>query len=112
MQRRSTIVFLMTLPLIVLILVLVAYPAGYAVYLAMLNKGMTRFVGLGNFAFLFAERSCKPDKETAMVSRKAFRASACAASGTGCAVRALAQATMRSIVLAIGCSLAKKATSG
>ena len=29
MQRRSTIAFLMTLPLIVLILVLVAYPAGY-----------------------------------------------------------------------------------
>src|SRR6266567_7687926 len=53
MQRRSTIAFLMTLPLIVLILVLVAYPAGYAVYLAMLNKGMTRFVGLGNFTFLF-----------------------------------------------------------
>jgi multiple sugar transport system permease protein len=43
----------MTLPLILLILVLVAYPAGYAVYLAMLNKGMTRFVGLGNFEFLF-----------------------------------------------------------
>src|SRR5260370_18863330 len=53
MQRKSTIAFLMTLPLILLILVLVAYPAGYAVYLAMLNKGMTRFVGLGNFAFLF-----------------------------------------------------------
>src|SRR5258708_30944422 len=53
MQRRSTIAFLMTLPLIILILVLVAYPAGYAVYLAMLNKGMTRFVGLGNFEFLF-----------------------------------------------------------
>jgi multiple sugar transport system permease protein len=53
MQRKSTIAFLMTLPLILLILVLVAYPAGYAVYLAMLNKGMTRFVGLGNFGFLF-----------------------------------------------------------
>ena len=53
MQRKSTIAFLMTLPLIILILVLVAYPAGYAVYLAMLNKGMTRFVGLGNFEFLF-----------------------------------------------------------
>jgi multiple sugar transport system permease protein len=53
MQRKSTIAFLMTLPLILLILVLVAYPAGYAVYLAMLNKGMTRFVGLGNFEFLF-----------------------------------------------------------
>ena len=53
MQRKSTIAFLMTLPLILLILTLVAYPAGYAVYLAMLNKGMTRFVGLGNFEFLF-----------------------------------------------------------
>ncbi len=53
MQRKSTIAFLMALPLILLILVLVAYPAGYAVYLAMLNKGMTRFVGFGNFTFLF-----------------------------------------------------------
>jgi len=53
MQRKSTIAFLMALPLILLILLLVAYPAGYAVYLAMLNKGMTRFVGFGNFTFLF-----------------------------------------------------------
>jgi multiple sugar transport system permease protein len=53
MQRKSTIAFLMTLPLIVLIFTLVAYPAGYALYLAMLNKGMTKFVGLANFDFLF-----------------------------------------------------------
>ncbi len=53
MQRKSTIAFLMALPLIVLIAVLVAYPAGYAVYLATLNKSMTKFVGLGNFEFLF-----------------------------------------------------------
>ena len=53
MQRKSTIAFLMALPLILLISILVAYPAGYAVYLATLNKGMTRFVGLGNFEFLF-----------------------------------------------------------
>ena len=53
MQRKSTAAFIMALPLIVLVLVLVAYPAGYAVYLAMLNKGMNRFVGLGNFVFLF-----------------------------------------------------------
>ena len=57
MQRRSTIAFLMTLPLIILIVTLVAYPAGYAVYLAMLNKGMTRFVGLGNFDFLFGRET-------------------------------------------------------
>src|SRR5436190_4094426 len=53
MQRKSTVAFLMALPLIVLILVLVAYPAGYAIYLATLNKSMTKFVGLGNFDFLF-----------------------------------------------------------
>jgi multiple sugar transport system permease protein len=57
MQRKSTIAFLMALPLMVLILTLVAYPAGYAVYLAMLNKGMTRFVGFGNFDFLFGRET-------------------------------------------------------
>ncbi len=52
-QRKSTIAFLMALPLILLIAVLVAYPAGYAILLSMLNKSMTRFVGFGNFDFLF-----------------------------------------------------------
>jgi multiple sugar transport system permease protein len=52
MQRRSTIAFVMTLPLFVLILALVAYPAGYAVWLSMLNRRMTEFIGLGNFQFL------------------------------------------------------------
>jgi multiple sugar transport system permease protein len=33
MQRKSTIAFLMTLPLFTLIIALVAYPAGYAIYL-------------------------------------------------------------------------------
>jgi multiple sugar transport system permease protein len=53
MQRRSTVAFLMTLPLIVLMLLLVAYPAGCAVYLSMLDRSMTRFVGADNFALLF-----------------------------------------------------------
>src|SRR5262249_4328304 len=53
MQRKSTIAFLMALPLILLIFTLVAYPAGYAVYLAMLNKSMTKFVWFKNFDFLF-----------------------------------------------------------
>jgi multiple sugar transport system permease protein len=53
MQRKSTIAFLMALPLLLLIFTLVAYPAGYAIYLAMLNKGMTKFVGFSNFDFLF-----------------------------------------------------------
>src|SRR5258708_4136949 len=52
MQRRSTIAFLMTLPLIVLILALVAYPAGYAIYISMLNRRMTEFIGLGTFEYL------------------------------------------------------------
>jgi multiple sugar transport system permease protein len=39
--------------LIVLILVLVAYPAGYAVWISMLNRRMTEFIGLGNFEYLF-----------------------------------------------------------
>ena len=52
MQRRSTIAFLLALPLILLIAIFVLYPAVYAVYLSLLNKKMTRFVGLGNYAFL------------------------------------------------------------
>jgi multiple sugar transport system permease protein len=53
MQRKSTIAFFMALPLIGLISVLVVYPTLYAIYLATLNKGMTHFVGFGNFQFLF-----------------------------------------------------------
>src|SRR3974390_295385 len=52
LQRKSSIAFLMTLPLILLIAVLVVYPALYAVHLATLNKAMTKFVGFGNFEFL------------------------------------------------------------
>ncbi len=50
--RRSTIAFLMCLPLILLIVGLVIYPALYSIYLSTLSKRMTQFVGLGNFAFL------------------------------------------------------------
>ncbi len=53
LKRKSTVGFLMTLPLILLILILVIYPAFYAIHLATLNKAMTKFVGLGNFQFLF-----------------------------------------------------------
>ena len=51
-QHRSTIAFFMCLPLILLIAGFVIYPAFYAIYLSMLNKKMTAFVGLSNFAFL------------------------------------------------------------
>ena len=52
MRRRSTIAFLMTLPLLTLIAVLVAYPAGFAIYLSMLDRKAAKFVGLANFAYL------------------------------------------------------------
>ncbi len=53
LKRKSTVAFMMTLPLIILIVVLVLYPALYSVHLATLNKSMTKFVGFGNFQFLF-----------------------------------------------------------
>lgn len=53
LRRKSTVAFLMTLPLILLVAALVIYPAIYSVHLATLNKSMQKFVGLGNFAFLF-----------------------------------------------------------
>ena len=52
-RRKSTIAFLMALPLIALIGGLVVYPALYSVHLATLNKSMEHFVGFGNFDFLF-----------------------------------------------------------
>jgi len=52
-RHKSTIAFLMALPLMALIAALVIYPALYSLHLATLNKSMERFVGLGNFAFLF-----------------------------------------------------------
>jgi len=53
LKRKSTSAFLMTLPLILLIVILVIYPAFYSLHLATLNKSMKHFVGLGNFEFLF-----------------------------------------------------------
>src|SRR5437660_12014927 len=52
-RHKSLVAFLMAAPLIALIATLVVYPALYSLYLAMLNKGMEHFVGLGNFSFLF-----------------------------------------------------------
>jgi len=54
MRRRSTIAFLMCLPLIVIICGLVIYPALYSIHLSMLNKAQTRFIGLSNFTFLMS----------------------------------------------------------
>src|SRR5262252_6221261 len=52
-RRKSTVAFLLALPLILLIAGLVVYPAFYSLHLATLNKSMEHFVGLGNFEFLF-----------------------------------------------------------
>jgi multiple sugar transport system permease protein len=52
-RRKSTIAFLFALPLILIIACLVIYPALYSIHLATLNKSMTKFVGFGNFEFLF-----------------------------------------------------------
>src|SRR6202171_3769562 len=54
MRRRSTLAFMMCLPLILIIAGLVAYPALYSIYLSTLNKTQTRFIGLGNFSFLLS----------------------------------------------------------
>jgi multiple sugar transport system permease protein len=53
LHRRSTIAFALALPLILIVAALVIYPALFSLHLATLNKSMERFVGLGNFAFLF-----------------------------------------------------------
>jgi multiple sugar transport system permease protein len=71
--RKSTIAFLMTLPLILLILVLVVYPAFYAVYLSMLRKNfqtiawmkncslapewLCGYIPFGNIQFLFTRET-------------------------------------------------------
>jgi multiple sugar transport system permease protein len=52
-RRKSTIAFVMALPLILIVAALVVYPAFYSIHLATLNKSMTKFVGFGNFEFLF-----------------------------------------------------------
>jgi len=54
LRRRSTIALLMCLPLIAIVACLILYPALYSIYLSMLNKAQTRFIGLGNFTFLLS----------------------------------------------------------
>ena len=59
-RRRSSIALLMTMPLILVVAGLVAYPAAYGMYLSTLNRRMTGFMpaewlphGFGNFEILF-----------------------------------------------------------
>lgn len=58
-RRRSSIAFLMALPLIILVAGLVIYPAIYAIYLSLLNKKMTAFVGLAQYLFLVQRQTFK-----------------------------------------------------
>src|SRR5712692_5207280 len=44
-RRRSTVAFLFALPLLVVVGGLIVYPGIYAVYLSMLNKAQTKFIG-------------------------------------------------------------------
>ena len=53
MRRKSSVAVLMCLPLMFIIGSLVIYPAIYAIWLSMLNKSETEFIGLGNFMYLF-----------------------------------------------------------
>ena len=54
LHRRSVVAFAMCAPLLAIITGLVAYPACYSIYLSMLNKSQTRFIGLANFRFLLS----------------------------------------------------------
>jgi multiple sugar transport system permease protein len=51
-RKRSTLAFLLCVPLISIIGGLVVYPFFYSINLSMLNKAETEFVGLGNYVFL------------------------------------------------------------
>jgi multiple sugar transport system permease protein len=52
-QRKSMVAFGFALPLILVIALLVVYPALYAINMATLNKSMQYHVWFGNFTFLF-----------------------------------------------------------
>ncbi len=56
-HRRSTLAFLMALPLILLVLGLMVYPTCYAIYLSLLNRHMTAWEGLSNYSFLLARQT-------------------------------------------------------
>jgi multiple sugar transport system permease protein len=54
LRSRSVVGILMCLPLVALVGGLVAYPFFYSIYLSMLNKRETAFVGLENFRYLMS----------------------------------------------------------
>lgn len=54
LRSRSAIGLLMCLPLLAVIVGLVVYPFFYAIYLSLLNKRETAFIGLDNYRFLLS----------------------------------------------------------
>ena len=53
LRRRSTLAFMLCVPLLILVFGLIVYPFGYSIYLSMLNKRETKFVWFANYFFLF-----------------------------------------------------------
>lgn len=53
LRRKSALAFLLCIPLLALIFGLIVYPFFYSIFLSLLNKRETHFVGLSNFLFLF-----------------------------------------------------------
>jgi multiple sugar transport system permease protein len=51
-HARSTLAFLLCMPLIAIIGGLIVYPFFYSIHLSMLNKAETEFIGFENFLFL------------------------------------------------------------
>ena len=56
-RRRSMTAILLCVPLMVVIFGLKLYPTTYGIYLSMLNRKMTEFVGLDNFIFLLGRNT-------------------------------------------------------
>ena len=53
LQRKSTLAFVLCVPLLVLVIGLIVYPFFYSIFLSMLNKKETRFIGFANFLIMF-----------------------------------------------------------
>ena len=53
LRRKSTLAFMLCIPLLLLIICLIVYPFFHSIYLSMLNKRETKFVWFANYLFLF-----------------------------------------------------------
>jgi len=53
LRRKPTLAFLLCVPLLSLVLGLIVYPFFYSIFLSLLNRKETSFVGFANYLFLF-----------------------------------------------------------